>query len=146
MPEVDPAAQPVKQDERERARRRRDIWQLHLPLAFALILCTTLTIVEVRRAGEGVWRAWAYSFEWPMIGVVCIWIWFRYRKQGSITKSLATRWRARVARIEEEFNAAQDGAITEEPLAEPKDPQLQQWQDYLDELHRNDPPGRPPER
>ena len=128
MPDVDPTPESVDEAERERSRRRRDIWQLHVPLVFALILCTSLTIIEVRRAGEGVGRAWAYSFEWPLIGIVCIWIWMRYRKEGNLTRSIA---------------AAHEQAA-KEAEAEPVDPQLQEWQEYLDQLHRTDPPGQPP--
>ena len=142
MPDVDPTPESVDEAERERSRRRRDIWQLHVPLVFALILCTSLTIIEVRRAGEGVGRAWAYSFEWPLIGIVCIWIWMRYRKEGNLTRSIAARWRERVARIEDEFLAHEQAA--KEAEAEPVDPQLQEWQEYLDQLHRTDPPGQPP--
>jgi hypothetical protein len=84
----------------------RDFWQLHVPLVLVLTLCTVITIIEVRRASEGVWRAWAYMVEWPLIGLFTIWIWHRYRTEGSVTKGLAARWRDRVARLSAESDAA----------------------------------------
>lgn len=93
-------------EEPEPARRSRggwrDFWQLHVPLVLVLSLCTFITIVEVRRASEGVWRAWAYMFEWPLIGLFTIWIWHRYRTEGSVTKGFVNRWRDRVASLSAE--------------------------------------------
>ncbi len=83
----------------------RDFWQLHVPLVLVLSLCTFITIIEVRRASEGVWRAWAYMFEWPLIGLFTIWIWHRYRTEGSVTKGLVARWRDRVSRMSAEYEA-----------------------------------------
>ncbi|MDA3021327.1 MAG: hypothetical protein O2943_01425 [Actinomycetota bacterium] len=71
--------------------RRRNFWQLDIPMVLAVIMCSVFTVIEVRRAGEGVGRAWAYAVEWPMIGLFCVWIWYRYRKEGSITKGFAAR-------------------------------------------------------
>ncbi len=116
---------------------RRDFWQLHVPLALVLLLCTALTVIEVRRAGEGVWRAWIYMVEWPLIAVVSIWIWHRYRTEGSVTKGLVERWKARVA----EYSAAgSDESVAE---AAPPDTQLQAWEDYVQDLNRRQPPGGP---
>ena len=117
--------------------RRRDFWQLHVPLALVLALCTVVTIIEVRRATEGVWRAWAYMVEWPMIGLFCIWIWNRYRKQGSVTRGLADQWRSRVERISAE-------AAADAPTPAVDDQGLEAWESYVDALHRRQPPGRPP--
>jgi hypothetical protein len=126
--------------------RSRDFWQLHVPLVLVLILCTVITVIEVRRASEGVWRAWAYMFEWPMIGLFSIWIWNRYRTQGSVTRGLADRWRERVERITAESDAARADAASPAAAAPapPDDPGLEAWQAYVDDLQRRDPPGRPP--
>ena len=122
--------------------RRRNFWKLDIPMVFAVILCSVFTVIEVRRIGEGVWRAWAYAFEWPMIGLFCIWIWYRYRKEGSVTKGFAARWQARVARL--------SAAADEEPAvpdSDPKlvDPGLDSWRSYVDDLQRREPPGRSPD-
>ena len=122
--------------------RRRNFWQLDIPMVFAVILCSVFTVIEVRRIGEGVWRAWAYAFEWPMIGLFCVWIWYRYRKEGSVTKGFAARWQARVARL---------SAVAEEESSAPDtvprlaDPGLDSWRSHVADLQRRDPPGRSPD-
>lgn len=130
-----------EQPPRRRSARWRDFWQLHVPLAVVLTLCTVITVIEVRRATEGVWRAWAYMFEWPMIGLFAVWIWYRYRTEGSVTRGLAERWRERVERLGAEADAAERAA---EPVIASDDPELTAWRDYVDDLHRREPPGEPP--
>ena len=115
-------------DDRPPRNRGRDVWQLHIPLVLVLILCTTLTVVEVSRAAEGNWRAWIYSFEWPAIAAFAIWMWYRFRKEGNPVRSVTRKWRERVERYE----------------AEAADPQLKAWNEYVDDLHRREPPGNAP--
>ena len=144
----------------------RDFWQLHVPLVLVLSLCTFITIIEVRRASEGVWRAWAYMFEWPLIGLFTIWIWHRYRTEGSVTKGFVDRWKERVASLsaasEHEPDAkgsgprptpadhsfeARDGSASAADPADPgigADEQLQAWNAYVEDLRRREPPGAPP--
>ena len=143
----------------------RDFWQLHVPLVLVLSLCTVITIIEARRAAEGVWRAWAYMFEWPLIGLFTIWIWHRYRTEGSVTKGLVERWRERVSRLGAEADGESVAGVVDVPLerverstqshvppAQPADagqaidadPQLQAWNAYVEDLRRREPPGAPP--
>jgi len=122
--------------------RRRNFWQLDIPMVFAVILCSVFTVIEVRRVSEGVWRAWAYSFEWPMIGLFCIWIWYRYRKEGSVAKGFAARWQARVARISAAADEESSAPDTAPRLA---DPGLDSWRSHVADLQRRDPPGRSPD-
>lgn len=106
--------------------RVRDLWQLDIPLVFGLALCTFLTIVEARRAGEGFWRAWVYTFEWPLIAAFIIWIWWRYKHEGHLTKGMVRRWRQRVDRYEREARES-DAA---------DDPGLTAWRHHVTELER----------
>ena len=69
-------------EEERKAKRRRDLWTLDLPLVFGLALCSTLTVIEGSRALDGNGRALAYTFEWPIIGAIIVWIWFRYKREG----------------------------------------------------------------
>lgn len=69
-------------DEERKAKRRRDLWTLDLPLVFGLALCSTLTVIEGSRALNGNGRALAYTFEWPIIGAIIVWIWWRYKHEG----------------------------------------------------------------
>ena len=80
MPEGRP--QRELSDQERKAKRRRDLWTLDLPLVFGLALCSTLTVVEGSRALDGNGRALAYTFEWPIIGAIIVWIWFRYKREG----------------------------------------------------------------
>ena len=118
-------------DEKPARDRKRDFWQLDLPLVLVLILCTVLTIVEIRRAGDGNWRAWVYSFEWPLIAAFAIWIWARFRAEGNPAKAAARRWRANIERFERE-------AAVEEQAQH--DPELRAWRDYVRDLEDEEPP------
>ena len=96
--------------------RVRDFWQLDVPLVIALILCTTFTVIEVRRPGEGMWRAWIYMFEWPMIGAFCVWMWVRFKREPG--GGFARRWRERAARYADPSSE------------EAADPELAAWREY----------------
>ena len=120
----------------------RDFWQLHVPLVLVLVLCTAFTVIEVRRATEGVWRAWVYMVEWPLIAVVAVWIWHRYRTEGNVTAGLVERWKARVA----EYAAAAGPEPNETPEPTPApDPELEAWESYVADVERRQPPGGPPD-
>jgi hypothetical protein len=128
----------VPDESERRSRRWRDFWQLHVPLVLVLTLCTVITVIEVRRAGDGVWRAWIYMFEWPLIALFAVWIWHRYRTKGSIFRSLQARWNERVERLNAEADAqAEAPAIAED------DPELRAWREYTETLERTDPKDTP---
>lgn len=122
----------------ERSRRVKDFWQLHVPLVVVLALCTFATIVEYNRAQEGVDRAWAYTFQWPIIGAFAFLVWNRYRKHGSITRSISRYFRERAARFTAEAEAAE--SVERAPV----DPDELAWREHVRELQRKDPPGQPP--
>ena len=140
--------------DQESRRRWRDFWQLHVPLIVVLAICTAATVIEARRATEGVWRAWAYMVEWPLIGVFAIWIWNRYRKHGTVIAGLGERLRAHAATYgaSDRTNAQADqfadsgpAESADTPAPEPTvDPDLDAWRGYVDDLHRREPPGTPP--
>ena len=106
--------------------RARDLWQLDIPMVFGVALCTFFTIIELRRAGEGFWRAWVYTFEWPMIAAFIVWIWWRYKHEGNLTKGMVRRWRQRVERYQRESRAEQSS----------DDPELAAWRRHVADLER----------
>jgi len=126
-----------------KAKRIRDLWQLDIPLVIAIALCSTFTVIEVRRAGEGVGRAWAYSFQWPLIGIICCWIWYRYRTEGSVSKGFTSKWKANLQKLEDEVQAADRLVEQAQPTIDEADPELQEWREYVEDLHRREPPGGP---
>lgn len=122
--------------------RLRDFWQLDVPLVVVLTLCTAITIIEYTRATDGVWRAWIYLFEWPMIGAFAVWMWYRFKheKGGGFVR----RWKERVARLEAESDdrgADNRGADSSSPA--PDDPQLHAWRAYQRQLRQGQPPTPP---
>lgn len=118
----------------EKRSKVKDFWQLHIPLVLVLALCTFATIIEARRASEGVDRALVYTFQWPLIGVFAIVVWNRYRKHGNLTKWFTDRYRDRIRQFQRE-----DAEIRSEVT----DPDEIAWREHLQELRRSDPPGGP---
>ena len=121
----------------ENSRKIKDALTLHLPLVIVLALCTVATVIEYGRAQEGVGRAWAYTFQWPIIGLFAIVIWNRYRKHGNLTRWFTDRYRNRIAAFTAEAEAVE---AAKEP--EPIDPDEQAWAEYVADLRRRDEQGR----
>ncbi len=118
--------------------RRKDFWQLHVPLVIVLAFCSYATMIEFGRAQEGIDRAWVYTFQWPIIGIFAIVVWNRYRKHGSLTKSISKYFRERAKRFE---------SLKELPeLAQPVvvDPDELAWKEYVAKMQQENPPGGPP--
>jgi hypothetical protein len=113
-------------------RRLKDALTLHLPLVLVLALCIFATINQYGRAQEGVQRSWAYTFQWPIIGLFAIVVWNRYRKHGNLTRWFTDRYRARVDTFRAEAEAAEAQRVAEEMA----DPDAQAWQRYVEDLRR----------
>ena len=116
------------------SRRWKDILTLHLPLVLVLALCTYATINQYGRAQEGVQRSWAYTFQWPIIGLFAIVVWNRYRKHGNLTRWFTDRYRSRV----ETFRAEAEAQEAAESAPAPVDPDAQAWQAYVEDLRRRE--------
>ena len=116
------------------SRRWKDILTLHLPLIIVLALCTYATINQFHRAQEGVQRSWAYTFQWPIIGLFAIVVWNRYRTHGNLTRWFTDRYRARAEAFRAEAEAAERA---EESEAAP-DPDAQAWASYQEDLRRRE--------
>ena len=104
----------------------RNFWQLDVPGIVVLVGCAVATSVEFTRAGDGVWRAWVYTFEWPLIGLFAIWVWYRYRIRDGIRRTPKPRTR---------------DAQTED---DPVDPALSRWQEYQRKIRENATPDDKP--
>jgi hypothetical protein len=120
--------------------KRKDFWQLHIPLVIVLTFCAYATMIEFSRAQEGITRAWVYTFQWPIIGIFAVVVWNRYRKHGSLTKSISKYFRDRAKRFE---------AMEEDPVAPertPSDPDEIAWKEYVKKMQQENPPGGPPGR
>ncbi len=118
--------------------RQKDFWQLHVPLVIVLAFCSYATMIEFGRAQEGIDRAWVYTFQWPIIGIFAIVVWNRYRKHGSLTKSMSKYFRERAKRFE---SMEVEPAATESVVV---DPDELAWKEYLAKMQQENPPGGPP--
>jgi len=117
----------------ESRRRVKDIVTLHLPLVLVLALCTYATINQYGRAQQGVERSWAYTFQWPIIGLFAIVVWNRYRKHGNLTRWFTDRYRVRVEALRKE---AEEQEMSAPPT--PPDPDQVAWDDYVADLRRRE--------
>lgn len=136
-------------------RRIKDFLTLHVPLALVLALSITATVIEYRRAGEGVSRAWAYTFQWPIIGIFGVIVWNRYRRHGNLSRWFATRYRERIAAFQDEDRQreARETAAAQRDREE-SDPDAIAWREHVSRLQaqaaqvepgpamRPDAPGR----
>ena len=78
--------------------------------------------------------------EWPLIGAFCIWIWFRFRREGGSFGGMTRRWRERVARYEEE--AAREAAASRRAAGS----RSRAWTPGAStppSIRENEPPGGP---
>ncbi len=125
---------------RDSQQKRKDFWQLHVPLVIVLAFCAYATVIEFGRAQEGITRAWVYTFQWPIIGIFAVVIWNRYRKHGSLTKSISKYFRDRAKR----FEAMEEDSVA--PEHTPSDPDEVAWKDYVRKMQQENPPGGPPDR
>ncbi len=118
--------------------RRKDFWQLHVPLVIVLAFCSYATMIEFGRAQEGIDRAWVYTFQWPIIGIFAIVVWNRYRKHGSLTKSISKYFRERAKR----FESMEAEPVTTKSVV--VDPDELLWKEYVAKMQQENPPGGPP--
>jgi len=112
--------------------RWKDILTLHLPLVIVLAFCTYATINQYGRAQEGVQRSWAYTFQWPIIGLFAIVVWNRYRKHGNLTRWFTDRYRKRIDAYRAEAEAAEVAEL------EAPDPEAEAWAAYQEDLRRRE--------
>ena len=115
--------------------RTRTAWlsrhalRLHGILVAGLCLCAVASYLEWTRALEGHAIAWVYAFEWPLFAVLGTGMWWRLLRSEALPRK---RSAAPHPRSSSPHDVPAD------------DPDLIAWQDYLDRLHAQDPPGGPP--
>jgi hypothetical protein len=117
-------------------RPRVDWWgtaalRLHTILVVGLAGAGAAAWFEWTRALSGHQLAWAYSFEWPLFGLVGIHIWWRLLHQEATRSSPAS-------------SALRPTQPRSGTVVADDDPDLVAWEAYLQRLHAVDPPGGPP--
>ncbi len=108
--------------------------KLHAVMLLGVALSAGAAWFEWTRALAGHTLAWAYSFEWPIFGLMGIYLWWRLLHQ---TADAAGAMRGARRRRRPHTAASQTPA---------DDPELVAWEAYLARLHAADPPGGPPTR
>lgn len=113
----------------------KDFWTLHVPLVLVLTLSISATLIEYRRAGEGVARAWAYTFQWPIIGIFGVIVWNRYRRHGNLSQWFTNRYRQRIAAFQDEDRQREAReAAAERRHREESDPDAIAWREHVARL------------
>ena len=92
--------------------KREGVTTIHVGLVVAEVICISAFGFELSRALSGNTLSWAYVFEWPILGGYAVYMWHRLLRDA----------RGETKRVE----PPQD------------DPQLDAWNRYLEEIHRND--------
>ena len=61
---------------------RREAVRLHIIVVIGLGLCVAAFWFELSRAIEGNALSWAYVFEWPLLGVFAVYMWWQLLHPG----------------------------------------------------------------
>ncbi len=101
----------------------QDRFRIHLGLVVAELICVPAFIFETYRAQSGNTLSWAYVVEWPVLGGYAIYMWAKMLREerGDDARSRQRRERASTAQLEAD------------------DPELRAWNEYLAQVHKDDP-------
>jgi hypothetical protein len=73
----------IEQNDPDRSRQRQarrlagaEAFRAHLTLVFGLALCAVAFWFELGRAERGNELSWAYVFEWPLLGIFAVYMWW----------------------------------------------------------------------
>ncbi len=54
-----------------------EAWRTHVVLLLGLAFCTAAFWFELGRAEGGNTLSWAYVFEWPLLGIFAVYMWWK---------------------------------------------------------------------
>jgi hypothetical protein len=104
----------------------RKSFKLHVTAIVAVIICMVFARVEYLRALEGHDRSAGYAIQWPIFGVLALWMWRKlYRENKNVLNS------------GERLKSDGTSSDSDEPVV---DEQLNAWRSYLKRL---EPPKYP---
>jgi hypothetical protein len=94
----------------------------HATLALGLGLCTIAFLFELGRAERGNELSWAYVFEWPLLGLFAIYMWWKLLHPGFTLRQKRERpsvapeyegmlqaWQGEVAKLDQQRRAEAAG-------------------------------------
>ena len=105
--------------------KKKEFFRINVGLVLAELICIPAFLFEVKRALGGNTLSWAYVFEWPLLALYAVYMWRKLRRDVV----------AESAAAEAEASGAAPAAPT---VAEPIDPDLVAWNEYLARLHQGD--------
>lgn len=94
---------------------RKEAWRLHVTLAAGLALCATAFWFELSRALGGNALSWAYVFEWPLLAVFAVYMWWQLSHPGR-----DNRLNRKIKSLDPSFNTM-----------------LERWEESKDHLERS---------
>ena len=113
-----------KRVEKSRRFTTVDAFKAHFTLALGLALCGVAFWFEIGRAEGGNALSWAYVFEWPLLAIFAVYMWWKI-----LHPEITTRQRRR-----------------EKPAIDPEyEGMLAAWQDHQRELERSQRTSAPPQ-
>ena len=67
-----------------------DAWRTHAVLLAGLALCALAFWFELGRAERGNTLSWAYVFEWPLLAVFAVYMWWKVLHEGTTPRRRRT--------------------------------------------------------
>lgn len=131
VPRVDQDSPPVSEPRKVSG---LDAVKLHLTLLAGLALCALAFWFELGRAERGNNLSWAYVFEWPLLGIFGIYMWWKFlhggtsgarKKKRTPKPAVDPRYSGMLAAWQDyqrDLNAAQDSPIPEDDEARDTSP------------------------
>jgi hypothetical protein len=95
--------------------RGRQALRLHLTVITGLVLCVAAFWFELKRALGGNALSWAYVFEWPLLAVFAVYMWWQFLHPG-----LEKRKGKKATQLDPAFSSM-----------------LERWQESQDDLERS---------
>lgn len=68
-----------------------DAWRTHVVLLLGLSLCAVAFWFELGRAERGNALSWAYVFEWPLLAVFAVYMWWKVLHEETKSRPRRTR-------------------------------------------------------
>lgn len=97
-----------------------EAWKAHATLTVGLLLCAAAFWFELKRAVGGNSLSWAYVFEWPLLGIFAVYMWWKVMNPSS------------------DSAASRSGKKRSAPPIAPEfDGMLAAWQVHQEELSRS---------
>jgi hypothetical protein len=102
----------------EKRLRGREALRLHITVITGLVLCAAAFWFELKRALGGNALSWAYVFEWPLLAVFAVYMWWKFLHPG-----LEMRKGKQIAQLDPAFSSM-----------------LERWQESQVDLERSRSP------